>query len=294
MTGKSLCSAAVIQTVSLLLGVSLAKAFMTYVVISSGVIKLCKLGRFDHHHRHNDLSSNCQKTRLLLVTFIKILDHSLFNPHTVFLLNPGEVYGGRYQEDTASRVYQHQPSEGTFGGQRDFSGVYEIQEPSYGGGDQSDNYWSQSDPYYGSSESYTQESDPYYGSSESYIQESDPYGVGGSPYATGQINDYDGGLSGVQSYSDQSEASWGDLQAPWQATPPYRTSGSSRALETPFRTKDLSVMQPYYANINTLPGPQLKSEVPDSRVTSYQTDFTAQGDQTEVLRRLHQLYRFDK
>merc|ERR1711990_440937 len=200
-----------------------------------------------------------------------------------------EGYGG-YQQHTASRVFEYQPSEGSFGGQRDFSGVYAVQRPSFGGGDQSDNYWSQNDPYYGSSESYTHESEPYYGSSESYTQESDPYGVGGSPYATGQINDYDGGLSGV-SYSDQSEKSWGDLQAPWQATPPYRTSGSSRALETPFRTKDLSLMQPYYANINTLPGPQLKSEVPDSRLTSYQTDFTAQGDQTEVLRRLHQLYR---
>ena len=186
---------------------------------------------------------------------------------------------GSYQDHTASRVFQHQPSEGSFGRQRDFSGVYDVQRPSFGGGDQSDNYWSQNDPYYGSSESYT--------------HESDPYGQGGSPYATGQINDYDEGLSGVQSYSDQSEASWGDLQAPWQATPPYRTSGSSRALETPFRTKDLSLMQPYYTNINTLPGPQLKSEVPDSRVTSYQTDFSAQGDQTEVLRRLHQLYRFD-
>ena len=164
-----------------------------------------------------------------------------------------------------------------------------MQRPSYGGRDQSDNYWSRNDPFYGSSESYTRDSDPYYGSSESY-------GVGGSPYATGQINDYDGSLSGVQSYSDQSEVSWGDLQAPWQAKPPYRTSGSSRALETPLRTKDLSVMQPYYANINTLPGPQLKPVVPDTRVTSYQTDFTApaQGDQTEVLRRLHQLYRFDK
>ena len=150
---------------------------------------------------------------------------------------PGEVYGGRYQEHTASRVYQHQSSEGNFGGQRDLSGVYEIQEPSYGGGDQSDDYWSQSDPYYGSSESYTQESDPYYGSSESYIQESDPYGVVGSPYATGRINDYDEGLSGGRaSHSEQSEVSWGDLQAPWQATPPYRTAGSSRALETPFRT----------------------------------------------------------
>jgi len=218
---------------------------------------------------------------------------------------PREVYDGRYQENTASRVYQHQPSEGSFGGQRDFSGVYEIQEPSYGGGDQSDDYWSQSDPYYGSidsytqeidpyygsSESYTQESGPYYGSSESYTQESDPYGVSGSPYAT----DYDAGLSGGgASYSEQSELSWGDLQAPWQATPPYRTADSSRALETPFtRTKDLSVMQPYHGNANTLPGPLLKSEVPDSRVTSYQTDFTAPayGDQTEVLRRLNQLYR---
>ena len=215
---------------------------------------------------------------------------------------PDKVYGS-YQQHTASRVFGHQPSEGSFGGQRDFSGVYDVQTPSFGGGDQSDNYWSQNDPYYGSSESYTEESDPYYGSSESYTQESepyygssesDPYGVLGSPYATGQINDYDGSLSGV-SYSDQSEVSWGDLQAPWQATPPYRTSGSSRALETPFRTKDLSVMQPYSANINTLPGPQLKPEVSDSRLTSYQTDFTspAYGDQTEVLRRLNQLYRFD-
>ena len=205
---------------------------------------------------------------------------------------PREVYGGRYQENTASRVYQHQPSEGSFGGQGDFSGVYEIQEPSYGGGHQSDDYWSQSDPYYGSSDSYTQESDPYYGSSESYIQESDLFGVSGSPYAA----DYDDGLSGGRaSYSEQSELSWGDLQAPWQATPPYRTAGSSRALETPYRPKDLSVMQPYYGNANTLPGPLLKSEVPDSRVTSYQTDFTAPayGDQTEVLRRLNQLYRFE-
>ena len=178
-------------------------------------------------------------------------------------------------ENTA---FDQRPRDRGFGGQRDFSGVYETQRPSYGRGGQSDDYWSQNDPYYGSSEIYR--------------QESDPYGVGGRPYATSQINDYDRGLSGVSPYSDQSEVSWGDLQAPWQATPPYRTSGSSRALETPFRTKDLSLMQPYYANINTLPGPQLKSEVPDSRLTSYQTDFTAQGDQTEVLRRLHQLYRF--
>ena len=189
-----------------------------------------------------------------------------------------KVYRGRQPGLFENTAFGQQPRDRGFGGQRDFSGVYETERPSYGRGGQSDDYWSQNDPYYGSSEIYR--------------QESDPYGVGGRPYATSQINDYDRGLSGVSPYSDQSEVSWGDLQAPWQATPPYRTSGSSRALETPFRTKGLSVMQPYHGNINALPGPLLKSD----RVTSYQTDFTApaHGEQAEVLRRLNQLYRFGR
>lgn len=179
-----------------------------------------------------------------------------------------------YEDNSAGHVFEYQPSELRLGLQRDFVRNSATQRPSYREGYQSDYHWSKSDPYYEPSEPYT--------------GESDPYGLVGSPYATtGQVSDYDGRrLSGVASYSggggDQSEVSWGNLQAPWQATPSHRASGSSRALET--------VQKPYYDNINSLPGPQLKPEVPWS---SYQTDFTAPafGERAEVVRRLHQLYR---
>ena len=178
-----------------------------------------------------------------------------------------------YEDNSAGHVFEYQPSELRLGLQRDFVRNSATQRPSYREGYQSDYYWSKSDPYYEPSEPYT--------------GESDPYGLVGSPYATtGQVSDYDGRrLSGVASYSgagDQSEVSWGNLQAPWQATPSHRASGSSRALET--------VQKPYYDNINSLPGPELKPEVPWS---PYQTDFTAPafGERAEVVRRLHQLYR---